>query len=474
MSDRLSKDKLAVKSPWRMRVWLLCGIALVAMSWVVAREARQGEERVLWTVPWLLTILLGVMPGLVYLLGVWLGPRGKMTTVQMVVLVGVAIAMRVVLWAMPGVGGWDYWRYLWDGAVTASGVSPYRYSPEAVLAGEVDEERIEQLGQEGRNVLEKINHPHLRTIYPPVAQGLFAVAHWMGPFSLRAWWLVLLCFDVLAAFVVLALLRAEGRSLGLWAVYLWNPLLVTETYYGGHVDLMAGALVILFAWAVMKRRGILAAVVLAVAVGIKLWPGVLVFFLSRAVGNDRRKLLLSLGVFVGLVALMMVPYYVAMDGESDSGLISYARNWQVRAGAYQVFESLGLWFQARFSLEMPGQLLARGLSAMLLLAAAVWLGLKGKNDGPRLYARMGMVLLLMLLLGPVCWPWYYVALIPLAAAAGGPAVLLVWTVLLPLGYLPQSVLPDWAFMLIGHLPVWLLLGIKLFSAMRARLARGEK
>ncbi len=471
MSHGLSKDKLTARSPWRTRAWLLCGLALVLLSWAVAREAWQGPDRVLWTVSGLLTVLLGVISGLVYMLGLWLGPKNKTTSAQMVVLLSVAIAMRLVLWATPSVPGWDYWRYLWDGAVTASGLSPYRYSPEAVLEGELAEERLEQFGQQGRDVLGKINHPHLRTIYPPVAQGLFAAAHWLAPFSLRTWWLLLLGFDVLAALVVLMLLRAAGQSLGLWAIYLWNPLLVTETYYGGHLDLMAGAIVILFAWAVMKRRGILAAIALAVAVGIKIWPGLLVFFLPRAVENDRRKLLLSLGVFGGLVALMIVPYLVALDGESDSGLIAYAKNWQWRAGAYRALESLGLWFQMRFNLEMSGQVLARALSALLVLAAAVWLGLKGKNDGPGLYARMAMVILLMLLLGPVCWPWYYVGLIPLAAVAAGPAVLLVWTIVLPLGYLPQSVLPNWAFILIGHLPVWLLLLIKLFPAMWARLSR---
>ena len=40
---------------------------------------------------------------------------------------------------------------------------------------------------------------------------------------------------------------------------------MSEAYYGGHLDLIVGALVILFAWAVVRRRGILAAVVLAVA-----------------------------------------------------------------------------------------------------------------------------------------------------------------------------------------------------------------
>ena len=131
------------------------------------------------------------------------------------------------------------------------------------------DERLDQLREgEGAQVLRQINHPHLRTIYPPVAQGLFAAAYWLKPFSLTSWRLLLLGFDILAAAVVLALLRASRQRWSLSAVYLWNPLLVSEAYYGGHLDLVVGALVILFAWAVVRRRGILAAVVLAAAVGV--------------------------------------------------------------------------------------------------------------------------------------------------------------------------------------------------------------
>ena len=246
MSHRLPKDEPAAKSPWRTRVWLLCGIALVLLSLAVTLAAWQGPDRVLWAVPGLLTVLLGVISGLVYMLGLWLGPKSKTTTTQMVILLSVAIAMRVVVWPTPAVPGSDCWRYLWDGAVTASGLSPYRYSPNAVLEGELAEERLERFGEQGRDVLGKINHPHLRTIYPPIAQGLFATAYWLRPFSLASWRVVLFCFDMLAAIVVLKLLQRSRQHLDLWAVYLWNPLLVSETYRGGHLDLVVGTMLILF------------------------------------------------------------------------------------------------------------------------------------------------------------------------------------------------------------------------------------
>ncbi len=42
-----------------------------------------------------------------------------------------------------------------------------------------------------------MNHSYLRSIYPPVAQAAFALAHWIGPWEVSAWRLVLLLFDTM-------------------------------------------------------------------------------------------------------------------------------------------------------------------------------------------------------------------------------------------------------------------------------------
>lgn len=469
MSDAVAHLKTApADPPWRITLWLGSAALLVLLTLATALGGWQDAEGTLWALQG-----LGMIAGGVYLLSLWLGPRGKKAW-QVVILLGVAVAMRLPMWSMPPGDGWDYWRYLWDGAVTASGVSPYRYSPEALANGEVTDERLQQLRQgKGAHVLRQINYPHLRTIYPPVAQGLFAAAYWLKPFSLTSWRLVLLGFDVLAAAVVLALLRASRQRWSLWAVYLWNPLLVGEAYYGGHLDLVVGALVILFAWAVVRRRGVLAALVLAAAVGVKVWPGLLVFFLWHAAGHSRRRLLLSVCVFIGLLAIIMAPYLMAFGPESSSGLLSYAKNWRSHSGVYQLSENLGWWLRWKLSLKLDGQVIARGFSMLLLLAVALWQGLRRTEDIGQLCAGIAVVPLVMLLLGPTLWPWYYIAIIPLAAVASDRSALLLWTVLLGLCYLPKDVLEGWAFVWVVHVPVWVLLGISWWRGARTSSFRRE-
>ena len=59
----------------------------------------------------------------------------------------------------------DIYRYVWDGAIQNVGTNPYSYAPDDVPADTAGRMGVDK---------EKINHPHLHTIYPPVAQLFFS------------------------------------------------------------------------------------------------------------------------------------------------------------------------------------------------------------------------------------------------------------------------------------------------------------
>ncbi len=372
-------------------------------------------------------------------------------------IIVVAILMRLTWFFVPAYSGEDYCRYLWDGAVAASGVDPYRYSPQQVLDGQVDNRTIERLAQSGRSTLEGINHPELRTIYPPVAQGAFALAYWIAPFNLSSWRIVLLAFDVLAALAVLGLLWTARLPLSLVFLYLWNPLLVAEIYGGSHMDMLAAAWVTIFALTLATNRPMAATVALALAIGVKLWPVLLLPFLVRALWGKWRRLAAAAGILGALVVVMAIPFASAFGAESDSGLLRYARVWSGRSGAYLPFGELGWWLKGYLSLDVSGHYVGRALMMLVLLPAALWLGLRRPGDTRGLCRRMALVILLMLLLAPVLWPWYYVAVIPLAVVASPRLGLLLWTALLPLCYLQAAGLSAGQLTWLVHVPVWLAL-----------------
>ncbi|HDZ22159.1 hypothetical protein LCGC14_0253750 [marine sediment metagenome] len=434
----------------RLWPWLVVGMMLVAGMGVCvwANVNDFASAKVL--------VLAGAGMGGLFLCLLVLRPTHVSGGVWAVMIV-VAVMMRLPWFFVPPSVSGDYHRYLWDGAVTAHGISPYVHTPKDVLDNHVDDPTLDKLARSGRFVLEGINHPKLRTIYPPVAQGAFALAYWITPFSLNAWRIVLLAFDIAAALAVLGLLRSAGLPLLLVFVYLWNPLLVTETYSGGHVDLLAAAMVVLFAWALTTKRPIIAGCALALAIGVKLWPVLLLPFLLRSLWGHWRRMTVTIGILATMLVLMAVPFASAFGAEADSGLLTYARTWSAQPGAYLAFDKLGLWLRGRLSLTMDNHYIGRSLMMLVLLSLAAWLGLRRPSDASVLCRRMGLVIMLMLLLSPALWSWYYIAVIPLAAIASPRLGLLLWTALLPLIYLEGDVLSGEHLTWFVHLLAWLVL-----------------
>ena len=115
--------------------------------------------------------------GVVYLLAVRLVAAGRRPPPRTALLLGTGLLLRALALPSAPVLEDDFNRYLWDGAVAASGLSPYAFPPSAVLDGSVAVPRrllVESLDSGG--VLRRVNHPRLTTIYPPVAQAAFLLA----------------------------------------------------------------------------------------------------------------------------------------------------------------------------------------------------------------------------------------------------------------------------------------------------------
>lgn len=468
-----------------------------------------------------LSMMLYLCAAVTFGLTVIVMPRATLRPWMIGAIVLVAVGMRAPMFAVPHRGGVDFNRYLWDGAMSAHGRNPYQYSPRQLLdmlkpttpvklaapwqgqqaGSEVSVDRraartmiqtgaatataqtqldapdaeLEQLIREGSTILGQCNHPTLRTPYPPAAQGMFALAYRIAPFSLNAWRAVLAGFDVLAAIAVLGLLWRSRLPLAAWSVYLWNPLLVMEIYYSGHMEIAVAAAVAIFAWLLVSGRLAWAAAALAWAAAAKAWPLLLGAFLVRAGWRDKRRLAVAMLVLGVLVAATMIPYTLANRG-NNSGPGTYAKTSHDNYLAHWVFDRVDQKVLGPMGLIEPTSdelghrkldQYARMMGSALTVLAALWIGLRRPSSRADVTClRLGAVMILYLLLGPTTYPWYYVGIIPLAAVSGRPS-LMAWSVLLPMAYFPRALFPqtvifgDGPLMMLVHLPVWILLGLEL-------------
>lgn len=408
-------------------------------------------------------MIAGLVYGLIFpLVRATLGAHASARRNALIWVLLLGLGLRLAMFpSMPALED-DYNRYLWDGAVTAAGYNPYAYAPEAALANRVPP-RLQRLADEGILVLERVNHPELKTIYPPVAQAAFALAHWIEPWSLRAWRLVCLIGDGVSAALIVLLLSAMGRS-PLWVALYWlNPLVVKELFNSAHMEAIVLPFVLAALLLLVQRRALLAAVTLGLAIGAKLWPLLLLPFALRPLLNEPLRLLTALLLLGAMACAWALPPWHGGLG-SDSGFVAYATHWQTNAALFQLFQGVAESVMS----ALDWHALSAGLSVRLAIAAGLAiLAIHLTRDDPvspdAIVGRAAMVVLALFLLSPAQFPWYaswilvFAPLLPLATHFGVTLFLpLYYAAFHLLGTNQYASLNPW-LMALEWLPIWALL-----------------
>ncbi len=306
----------------------------------------------------------------------------------------------IILWALvfqlAGLWGGpvledDQHRYLWDGYRFAQEGTPYGAPPAAFFADTSVPDALQPH-------LDQINYPELATIYGPATELLFLAAYALAPGEL--WPLQALL--VTANLAVMGLLVRAAVAPATLLLYAWNPLVVIQTAFMAHPDILAAGL-ILAAWLALRNgRRLPAAALLAGACA------------SRAVFVLAVPLLLAgagmraAGAWLAVLAFCYLPFFIS-GGTDLTSLLSFGGQWQFNAGVFALFAAA------------LGAESARWLAAAVIAAAVLMLTLRQLRTAATAPepAAVLAVLALPLLLGPVVNAWYVVWLLPLAALAGG-------------------------------------------------------
>jgi hypothetical protein len=346
------------------------------------------------------------------------------------------LAMRIAFFGSTPILEDDHYRYLWDGGVVAEGFNPYRYAPRDVLECQADTvpDELCRVGEEAPTILKRINYPWLRTIYPPLTQTAFALAHTIKPWSLDAWRIVLLFLDILTLCLLFTILRSLHLPLRGVVIYWWNPLLVKEIYNSCHMDLLLLPVLLACYLLVSRGRTVSASGALGLAVGVKFWPALLLLLVLRPVLSRVRTLLPALTLFAGISFIMFLPLYVG-GLDSRSGFVAYSRFWEMNDTLFM----LVLW-----GVQGIKELLGVGLTSVqnmtratvvCILALIVVLLVRKDDQRPLVIGRRFLYIIAALyLLSPTQFPWYSIWMLPFLAIQPRTSLLLL-TALLPLYYL---------------------------------------
>ncbi|MEM8821028.1 MAG: glycosyltransferase 87 family protein [Pseudomonadota bacterium] len=339
------------------------------------------------------------------------------------------MAMRLVFFVSDPILELDYLRYLWDGAAIGAGLNPYATAPTEVVIGLAGPD-WDALAASSGGIAERVTYGHLTTIYPPVAQLGFLVAHWIDPWGLTGLRLVLLLAEVTTLTLIVALLDAVGRPRAWLGIYWCCPLVAKEMTNAAHMDALLLPLLLASLLAAMRARPVWAAAALALAGAVKVWPLVLgPLVLSNARWRDR---VAGACVLVGLTAALFLPVALAkFDG--GSGLVAYAAGWERNAALFWALEwGAGLLADYAGLTRVDHGRLARLAVAAIVSTVAILLAIRSRPE--QIPRSMLIVAATLFLLSPTGYPWYYVWFLPLLCIVPSRGLLLLGA-LLPLYYL---------------------------------------
>lgn len=448
-------------SPASSRSLLLVGGCLVAVCLPLAFVLPfHGSSR--------LALPLMLAAGGLWALALRLGASRR---TPLALVLGVAVALRVVFLAGDLGLSDDVWRYVWEGGLVLEGKSPYAWAP--------DDEALAPERAAWATVHGRMNNTSISAAYPPVTQAAAAVLTFVAGGAAEAdrARLAMRVGFTLADLAVLAgllrLLRRRGLPNGRALIWAWSPLVAWEFAGSGHFDSLGIALLVagLLALEPGRRRGqadepakdhaeapgseplatlpgtqgeprgqlprrrlALGALALAAAFHVKLLPLLAFPFVVRRAGRAGGPLLTAL-LLAGL-ALLAAPVALLEGGLSGAfaGLSEYGLRWEAWNLGFRWFEPLFDRFGVRDGSVTDPRRLAR-------LAVAVALALFGLRLFLRRVEPVAATALCLagyLLLTPTLHPWYLTWLIALLAfLPSGLARPWLWlAVASPILYLP--------------------------------------
>ena len=370
-----------------------------------------------------------------------LGTRIQDARLALMVVAVSALAQASVIPARPDLST-DIHRYAWEGRVVLHGGNPFLTPP--------DDSTLAALRDADYGQVARQNMP---AIYPPLAQGAFALAQRVhsGPVALK---ILFSLFNLGTTLVLFRLLRRRGVPETHALLFAWNPLVIVEAGLSGHVDAMAAFFLVLglALWESGRR----------VWSGVALGASALVKYLALAsVAWLARRCYYAVAAVVLLVVVAgYIPFWDA-GAKLFASLRLYTATWYFNGPPFFMLSSfLG-------SQDLARRLLLGGGGAFVLVAA-----MRERDLARFMYLVVGCALVI----SPTVYPWYLLWIAPFFALYRNRAWI-AFSALVMLSYAVWHyytdtgawVLPNW-LLAIEYAPFYVLLLLSLPGMRRRALA----
>lgn len=285
----------------------------------------------------------------------------------------------------------DIYRYIWDGKLQCVGVNPYAFAP--------DDPGLIAYHSETLPLL--VNFPHIKTIYPPVAQLVFRMSYMVFGEGVTGMKFLFILFQLGASLVFYLLLRERKGNPWLLLLFAWNPLVVMETAVNGHLDIVMVFFLLLCLLFFYKGKYILSGLFFGMAVLSKLIPIVLLplflyYLYLKKEGGLRRSG--SFLISFLLTTAFFYAFYIDSAGNMFLTALNYSSKWYFNNPLFHIIHF--------FTKSNP---LAHLISFSLFVVVFLFIFLRPLPFEKKIfYTTFAFVLL-----NPTIHPWYLILLIGL-------------------------------------------------------------
>ena len=417
-------------------VWYAAAFLIVLFSFILLIYSK---DLTYWSKPSTGKILfftfLEIFAGTVFVLSFVFGSKilNEKKIIWLIILSG--FAARIILIPSQPVLEDDYNRYIWDGAVVANGINPYKYSPLEIgkdsTSSNIEIQSLHKQSIEADKTFKRINYPEVRTIYPMISQVFFAVSYIVSGWNILGWRIISLFADFVTLMLLLVILKKLKLPLGLSAIYWLNPVVLTQFFNAGHMDVLLFPFILGSVWFLLNHRENVSSFLLTLAAGVKVWPIVLFPIMYRNYFKQKLKIIVLFAIPIVVLSLLYIPVLLTKL-DNSLGFVRYAGNWYNNDAAFRLISVSVNFVHSLFSSQIIcAHCIARYIVFgfyIIFMLFIIWKPVKNNSD---FLERILLSVTVLFFLSPTEFPWYYTWILPFLVLRPRLSLLL-YPILLPL------------------------------------------
>lgn len=388
------------------------------------------------------TTVLMALYFLLFAIYVWGLQRASTNEIKFWIF-GSLVFRLIVILALPALSD-DFYRFIWDGRLLASGLHPFAQLPGFYLENNLIIPGIDQ------SLYNHLNSKAYFTIYPPLAQFVFWISVLISPQSILGSVVVMRVFIVMAEvgsiFLIQKLLHRFQIESKYVLIYALNPLVIIELTGNLHFEAFVIFFCLFMLYLLSDGKIIKAGISLALAVAAKLLPLIFMPLFLIRLGIKKSLLLYS-----SIVVTCLILFVPLLNGEIISGFSKsfglYFQNFEFNASIYYLVREYGFFTSGYNIIQTVGWKLGV-ISAVGILIISLWPYGFSRFDGriklnlnsyqfPAVVEKipevMMWVMLFYFLMTTTLHPWYITTLLMLSVFTPYRFVV-IWTALIFLTY----------------------------------------